>query len=102
MALGVARLLENQVISSMELISLKSPHDGKYRNYMAVACVKVDTGFGKPNSRFDSNEFYSSTLGLYQIRVEESIFTLKTVHIANFKRSITCVTGLLGRLIASI
>ena len=93
---------ENQIINQLELITLRSTTDD-FRNYLAVASVKIDTSLqrrGMHTVRTDDEGFYSSALNIFQIVPEQA--KLKLCLLENYKRSITCVSSYLGNLIATL
>ena len=88
-------------------MTLRSTEDD-YRNYLAVASVKIDTslqrgGFATRTDKTDDEGFYSSSLNIYQVDWEQKKFKMCfTEWYVWFKRSITCIASYLGNLIATL
>jgi hypothetical protein len=79
---------ENQVINQLSEVTLQMISDGSYRNYLAVASIKIDTNkriTGAP----DDGGFYSSALNLYQYQPGKVTMCLNE----QLKRSITCLSS---------
>ena len=66
------QFLENQVINEIEKITLKSTQ-GDFRNYLAVASVRIDTTLQRRSAqRHDDEGFYSSMLNIFQVVPEDN------------------------------
>lgn len=92
----IEKFKENQIVNCLEQVTLRI-QDGTWRNYMVVACITIDTC--KSKTRADE-DFYSSALNMYQLTPDKT--KLKTCFVENYKRSITCVSSFLGRLVTTM
>ena len=63
-----------------------------------MATIKADTTIAKKQQNKDDEGFYSSTLSMYQITGNR----MEAVLVEGYKRSVTCVSSYLGKLIATM
>ena len=69
--------------------------DGSYKNYLAVASIKIDTNKRMTGAQ-DEGGFYSSALNLYQYQSGKVMMCLNE----QLKRSITCLSSYQGKLVS--
>ena len=92
---------ENQIVNQVEQVTLKT-EDGLFRNYIAVACITLDTSNVRKLKQEKVEEgFYSSSLNVYQFVPEENKIKYFAVE-SDKKLSITCISSFMGRLIATM
>lgn len=80
----------------MSEVTLEVAGENSFKNYLAVCSIRVDTS--RRGMPVDEKGFYSSALNLYQVKDGK----LNTCLVENYKRSITCVSSFLGKLVCTM
>ena len=100
-AVAVEKFNDNQIVNQVEQVTLRT-EDGQFKNFFAVACIKLDTTNVKKQKQDKEEEgFYSSSLNLYQLLLDETRLKHCVVE-SDKKLSITCISSFMGRLIATM